>query len=68
MLKDNGIQKVKLFDTNSSALNALRGSGIQVMVGIPNDMLEALSRSKQAAENWVAKNLSSHLSNGVDIR
>ncbi|KAM3687989.1 hypothetical protein ACJW31_10G116800 [Castanea mollissima] len=39
------------------------------MVGIPNDMLNTLANSVQAAENWVAKNVSAHISsNGVDIR
>lgn len=68
MLNDNGIQKVKLFDADSSILNALGKSGIQVMVGIPNDMLYSLANSLNAAESWVSKNLSSHVSNGVDIR
>lgn len=69
ILKDNGFQKVKLFDADSAILNALGKSGIQVMVGIPNDMLSSLAGSVQAAENWVAKNVSSHIStNGVDIR
>lgn len=69
MLRDNGFQKVKLFDADSSILNALSNSGIQVMVGIPNDMLSVMANSLQAAENWVSKNISSHISsNGVDIR
>lgn len=69
LLKDNGIEKVKLFDADSSTLKALGKSGIQVMVGIPNDMLASLANSLQAAENWVAQNVSSHLSsNAVDIR
>lgn len=69
MLRDNGIQKVKLFDADSTTLNALKNSGIQVTVGIPNDMLNTLANSIQAAENWVAKNVSAHISsNGVDIR
>ncbi|KAF2313568.1 hypothetical protein GH714_011785 [Hevea brasiliensis] len=69
MLKDNGFQKVKLFDADSDALNALSNTGIQVMVGIPNDLLNTLANSMEAAENWVAKNVSSHIStNGVDIR
>ncbi|KAL0393831.1 UNVERIFIED_CONTAM: Glucan endo-1,3-beta-glucosidase 5 [Sesamum latifolium] len=33
LLKDNGIQKVKLFDAEATVLNALSGSGIEVMVG-----------------------------------
>lgn len=69
MLKDNGIQKVKLFDADPVVLNALGKSGIEVMVGIPNDLLYSLANSIQAAENWVAKNLSSYISAGsVDIR
>lgn len=69
MLRDNGFQKVKLFDADSSILKALRNSGIEVMVGIPNEMLSAIGNSVKAAENWVAKNVSFHVSsNGVDIR
>ncbi|XP_061346267.1 glucan endo-1,3-beta-glucosidase 5-like [Gastrolobium bilobum] len=69
MLKDNGIQKVKLFDADSSILDALKKSGLQVMVGIPNDMLYTLANSVQAAEKWVSKNVSAHVSSGgVDIR
>ncbi|TXG62419.1 hypothetical protein EZV62_013782 [Acer yangbiense] len=69
LLKDNGVDKVKLFDADSQTLKALGNSGIQVMAGIPNEMLSTLSTDVQAAENWVAKNVSAHLSsNAVDIR
>lgn len=69
LLRDNGFQKVKLFDADSATLNAFANSGIQIMVGIPNDMLYTLANSEQAAENWVAKNVSSHISSGgIDIR
>ncbi|XP_062098473.1 glucan endo-1,3-beta-glucosidase 5 [Humulus lupulus] len=68
LLKDNEIEKAKLFDADSTILNALRNSGIQVMVGIPNDMLGSMASTVKTAENWVAKNVSSHVSNGVDIR
>ncbi|POO03784.1 Glycoside hydrolase [Trema orientale] len=68
MLRDNGIQKVKLFDADTTILNALRNSGIQVMVGIPNDMLSSLASGVNVAENWVSKNVSYLVSNGVDIR
>ncbi|KAF5726323.1 hypothetical protein HS088_TW23G01068 [Tripterygium wilfordii] len=69
MLQDNGIKKVKLFDADSASLTALSNSGIQVMVGIPNDMLSTLASSVEAAENWVAMNISAHISsNRVDIR
>ncbi|KAL9230429.1 hypothetical protein vseg_005780 [Gypsophila vaccaria] len=69
MLKNNGITKVKLFEPDVDALKALGKSGIEVMIGIPNDLLESLSSSVTAAESWVAKNLSSYVSShGVDVR
>ncbi|KAG6409726.1 hypothetical protein SASPL_127768 [Salvia splendens] len=69
LLKDNGIQKVKLFDAEAPVLFAFRGSGIEVMVGIPNDMLATLSTSVDAAERWVEKNVSAHISsNSVLIK
>ncbi|XP_057423532.1 F-box/kelch-repeat protein At1g57790-like [Lotus japonicus] len=38
-MKDNGIQKVELFDADDSTMDALAGSGIEVMVTIPNKQL-----------------------------
>nr|XP_043622540.1 glucan endo-1,3-beta-glucosidase 6-like [Erigeron canadensis] len=68
MLLDNGIQKVKLFDADYGALRALSKSGIEVMVGIPNDMLATMASNMKAADHWVSKNVSAHLSNSVNIR
>ncbi|XP_047327727.1 glucan endo-1,3-beta-glucosidase 5-like [Impatiens glandulifera] len=69
LLKDNGFDKVKLFDADSTTLKALSGSGIQVMVGIPNEMLNNLANNLNDAEKWVQKNVSVHISsNKVDIR
>ncbi|GLT28618.1 hypothetical protein SLA2020_035380 [Shorea laevis] len=67
LMKDNGIQKVKLFDANYDTLRALGGSGIEVMVGIPNEMLASLAGSIEAAEKWVEKNVSSHMRSNVKI-
>ncbi|XP_021657192.2 glucan endo-1,3-beta-glucosidase 8 [Hevea brasiliensis] len=73
MLKDNGITKVKLFDADSWTLNSLAGSNIEVMVGIPNNMLDYISDSYDNAKDWVKENITSHLKDfgdkrGVDIR
>ncbi|CAN4084897.1 unnamed protein product [Withania somnifera] len=69
LLKDNGFNKVKLFEADSGVLKALGRSGVQVMVGIPNNLLAPLSTSVSAAERWVQQNVSSFISkNGVDIR
>ncbi|KAA8535884.1 hypothetical protein F0562_030887 [Nyssa sinensis] len=69
LLRDNQFQKVKLFDADYDSLRALGKSGIEVMVGIPNDMLASLATSVKAAEKWVSKNVSSHITtNNVNIR
>ncbi|WCJ42904.1 O-Glycosyl hydrolases family 17 protein [Euphorbia peplus] len=69
LLKDNGFEKVKLFEAESGPLKALGNSGIQVMLGIPNGFLAPLSRSVQAASAWVKQNVSDYISKyDVDIR
>ncbi|KAI0491741.1 hypothetical protein KFK09_026001 [Dendrobium nobile] len=68
MLKDDGITQVKLFDAEEGTMNALKNSGIEVMVGIPNDMLDMLATSTKAAEQWVSENASSYANDGVNIR
>ncbi|CAM0909015.1 unnamed protein product [Alopecurus aequalis] len=59
MLKDNGIMKVKLFDADSWPVDALLDSGIEVMLGIPNDMLETMT-SYGNAEAWVKENITTY--------
>lgn len=69
LLKDNGFSKVKLFEADPGALKALGRSGIQVMLGIPNEFLASLASSVGVAENWVTQNVSSYISKyGADIR
>ncbi|KAE9448912.1 hypothetical protein C3L33_19224, partial [Rhododendron williamsianum] len=69
LMKDNGFEKVKLFEADPEALKALGNSGIQVMLGIPNDFLAPLASSVRIAEDWVSQNVSSYISKtGVDIR
>ncbi|KAI3896084.1 hypothetical protein MKW92_033823 [Papaver armeniacum] len=68
MLRENGIQKVKLFDADYDTLNALSNSRIEVMVGIPNDMLYGIATNMKAAVNWVKQNVSDHVDKGVLIR
>ncbi|KAF8377210.1 hypothetical protein HHK36_030583 [Tetracentron sinense] len=69
MLKANGIKKVKLFDADSWTVSALAGTGIEVMLAIPNDQLNHFSRHYDNAKHWVKKNVTKHLYNGgVDIK
>ncbi|KQK21370.1 glucan endo-1,3-beta-glucosidase 5 [Brachypodium distachyon] len=69
LLKDNGFDKVKLFEADPSALEALGHSGIQVMLGLPNELLASVAGDVNAAERWVLQNVSAYVSkHGVDIR
>lgn len=68
MLKDNGIKKVKLFDADSTTMNALAGSDIEVMVAIPNDQLLAMNSYKRA-KDWVRRNVTRYnFDGGVNIK
>ncbi|TVU33479.1 hypothetical protein EJB05_25300 [Eragrostis curvula] len=68
MLKENGFQKVKLFDAEEGTMSALKKSGLEVMVGIPNDLLYTMATSMKSAEKWVKKNVSNFHNDGVNIR
>ncbi|KAI9093674.1 hypothetical protein K1719_027123 [Acacia pycnantha] len=63
MLKDNGIQKVKLFDADDSTMSALAGSNFEVMVAIPNNQLAAMN-DYDRAKQWVRKNVTRYNFNG----
>ncbi|KAG1366418.1 glucan endo-1,3-beta-glucosidase 5 [Cocos nucifera] len=69
LLRDNGIDKVKLFEAEPLVLRALGRSGIEVMLGVPNELLAPLASSVSIAEQWVMQNVSTFISKyGVDIR
>ncbi|CAA6666246.1 unnamed protein product [Spirodela intermedia] len=68
MLKANGIKKVKLFDADHWTVSALAGSGIEVMVAIPNDQLRRMTRYDSARE-WVKQNVTRYsFRGGVNIK
>ncbi|KAH1047547.1 hypothetical protein J1N35_038331 [Gossypium stocksii] len=69
MLKDNGIKKVKLFHAEADILNALAGTNIEVMVGIPNHSLESLSEKYSVAQAWVKANITAYMGKkGVNFK
>ncbi|KAL2228959.1 glucan endo-1,3-beta-glucosidase 8 [Sesamum indicum] len=69
MLKDNGFDKVKLFEADEGILEALCGTDIEVMLAVPNYMLEEMSLDPGAAASWVEANLTAYAyPGGVNIR
>ncbi|KAK4481670.1 hypothetical protein RD792_012577 [Penstemon davidsonii] len=68
LLKDNGINKVKLFDADDSTMSALAGTDIEVMVAIPNDQLASMG-SYDRAKHWVSRNVTRYnFKGGVNIK
>lgn len=60
MLRDNGFTVVRLYWPDPAALGALSGSGIRVVVGAPNDVVQSLGTSQSAAAEWVRQNIEAH--------
>jgi len=68
MLEDNGIRKVKLFDADAGPMDALAGSSVEVMVAIPNNMLDMMT-DYGTARDWVHQNVSRYnFDGGVNIK
>ncbi|KAJ4978970.1 hypothetical protein NE237_009750 [Protea cynaroides] len=69
MLIENGFDKVKLFEANDEILTALIKTDIEVMVAVPNYMLQDMSANSQVARDWVEENVTSYtFTGGVNIR
>jgi tRNA (guanine37-N1)-methyltransferase len=69
MLKENGFQKLKLFDADDRIMKALIGTDIEVMVAIPNIMLNVIGNSLQASDSWVYENVTFYIfRGGVNIK
>ncbi|PPD79307.1 hypothetical protein E1A91_D05G430600v1 [Gossypium mustelinum] len=57
LLKSQGINKVKLYDTDATVLTALADSGITVVVALPNELLSSIAADQSFADNWVEANI-----------
>ncbi|WCJ32989.1 O-Glycosyl hydrolases family 17 protein [Euphorbia peplus] len=60
LLKAQGINRVKLYDTDSSVLTALANSGINVVVALPNELLASTAADQSFADKWVQANISQY--------
>ncbi|CAL9205717.1 glucan endo-1,3-beta-glucosidase 4 isoform X2 [Musa acuminata AAA Group] len=57
ILKTQQIKHVRLFDANHQMLGALANTGIDVMLGVPNDQLLRIGNSRSEAADWINKNV-----------
>ena len=54
ILKEKKIQHVRLIDSNHQMLTALANTGIEVMVGVPNDQLLCVGQSRSTAADLLS--------------
>ncbi|KAB1215150.1 Glucan endo-1,3-beta-glucosidase 13 [Morella rubra] len=58
LLKSQGLDRVKLYDTDSEVLTALANSGISVTVALANELLSSTAADQSFADKWVQANIS----------
>lgn len=61
ILKTKKIQHVRLLDSDHQMLTALANTGIEVMVGVPNDQLLRVGQSRSTAADWINKNVAAYI-------
>ncbi|KAL2642549.1 hypothetical protein R1flu_010136 [Riccia fluitans] len=57
LLRANGINQVRIYDTNPRVLAAFANTSLEVVVGITNEELGNVGQSNVTADNWVISNL-----------
>ncbi|KAI8561803.1 hypothetical protein RHMOL_Rhmol04G0369800 [Rhododendron molle] len=59
LYQQNKIARMRIYDPDQRALQALRGSNIELMIGVPNGDLQSLSNPSNA-NSWVQRNIKSY--------
>lgn len=61
LLRAAKIKNVRIFDADQSVLKAFSGSGLELVVGLPNGYLKDMSANADHAMTWVVDNVQSFL-------
>lgn len=57
LYKSNNIGSIRIYDPDQGILNALKGSNINVILGVPNDKLQSIASDPSQATQWVQSNV-----------
>ena len=57
LAKSQGLERIKVYDTDPVVLKALSGCGIKVTVDLPNELLYSAAKNPSFARTWVQKNV-----------
>ncbi|XVF88357.1 hypothetical protein PTKIN_Ptkin19aG0044400 [Pterospermum kingtungense] len=61
LLRAAKIKNVRIYDADHSVLKAFSGTGLEIVVGLPNDNLRDVSANADHAMNWVKDNVVAYL-------
>ncbi|GJV43325.1 glucan endo-1,3-beta-glucosidase 14-like protein [Tanacetum coccineum] len=61
LLKAAKIKNVRIYDYDRNVLNAFRGSGLDLVIGLPNERVKDLSSSADNAYTWVKENVQNYI-------
>ncbi|GJT36174.1 glucan endo-1,3-beta-glucosidase-like protein [Tanacetum coccineum] len=59
LYRNNDITKMRIYDPSQPTLQALKGSNIELMIGVPNDALQSLN-DQETANTWVRDNIQNY--------
>lgn len=60
LIKSQGLDRVKVYDTDPAVLKALSGTNIKVTVDLPNELLYKAAKYPSFAQTWVQKNVAAY--------
>ncbi|XP_021277562.1 glucan endo-1,3-beta-glucosidase 11 [Herrania umbratica] len=61
LLRAAKIKNVRIYDADHSVLKAFSGTGLEIVVGLPNENLRDISANADHAMNWVKDNVLAYL-------
>ncbi|KAK4267548.1 hypothetical protein QN277_024317 [Acacia crassicarpa] len=67
LLKAAKIKNIRIYDADHSVLTAFKGSGIEIVIGLPNELLTGISVGEDQAMTWIKENVQPFLP-GTKIR
>ncbi|KAI4335701.1 hypothetical protein L6164_014324 [Bauhinia variegata] len=63
LLRAAKIRNVRIYDADHSVLEAFSGTGLDIVIGLPNGQLQDMSSNADHALNWVKDNVQSFVPN-----